>query len=151
MTPEEYLEQRLDDQIRWYDAKSGSAQRWFKGLRAAEIVFAAAIPVLASFVGDENPWIGPLMGILGALVVVLAGILSLQQYQERWVEYRATAESLKHEKYLYLTSTDPYAGPDAFPLLVQRVEALISKEHSSWSGYTRERGARGTTTSEPRP
>lgn len=150
MTPEEYLEQRLDDQIRWYDAKSGSAQRWFKGLRAAEIVFAAAIPVLASF-AEGSALIGPLMGILGALVVVLAGILSLQQYQERWVEYRATAESLKHEKYLYLTGTDPYAGPDAFPLLVQRVEALISKEHSAWSGYTRERGARGTTTSELRP
>lgn len=149
MTPEEYLEQRLDDQIRWYDAKSGSAQRWFKGLRAAEIVFAAAIPVLASFV-EGNALIGPLMGVLGALVVVLAGILSLQQYQERWVEYRATAESLKHEKYLYLTSTDPYAGPDAFPLLVQRVEALISKEHSGWSGYTREKG-RGKSAGSPEP
>jgi hypothetical protein len=29
MTPEEYLEQRLDDQFRWYDGRSGSAQRWF--------------------------------------------------------------------------------------------------------------------------
>jgi hypothetical protein len=142
MTPEEYLEQRLDDQIRWYDGKSGSAQRWFKRLRAAEIVFAAAIPVLASF-AEGNALIGPLMGILGALVVVLAGILSLQQYQERWVEYRATAESLKHEKYLYLTGTDPYVGPDAFPLLVQRVEALISKEHSAWSGYTRQGAGQG--------
>jgi hypothetical protein len=140
MTPEEYLEQRLDDQIQWYDGKSGSAQRWFKRLRAAEIVFAAAIPVLASF-AEGNAFIGPLMGILGALVVVLAGLLSLQQYQERWVEYRATAESLKHEKYLYLTGTDPYAGPDAFPLLVQRVEALISKEHSAWTGYSRQGAA----------
>ena len=142
MTPEEYLEQRLDDQIQWYDGKSGSAQRWFKRLRAAEIIFAAAIPVLASF-AEGNALIGPLMGILGALVVVLAGLLSLQQYQERWVEYRATAESLKHEKYLYLTGTDPYAGPDCFSLLVQRVEALISKEHSAWSGYTRQGAGQG--------
>jgi hypothetical protein len=149
MTPEEYLEQRLDDQIRWYDGKSGSAQRWFKSLRAAEIVFAAAIPVLASF-AEGNALIGPLMGVLGALVVVLAGFLSLQQYQERWVEYRATAESLKHEKYLYLTSTDPYAGPDAFPFLVQRVEALISKEHSAWTGYTREKGL-GKSAGSPQP
>jgi hypothetical protein len=140
MTAEEYLEQRLDDQIRWYDGRSGSAQRWFKRLRAAEIVCAAAIPVLASF-AEGNAIIGPLMGILGALVVVLAGLLSLQQYQERWVEYRATAESLKHEKYLYLTGTDPYHGPEAFPLLVQRVEALISKEHTNWTGYTRQSAA----------
>ena len=89
----------------------------------------------------QRALIGPLMGILGALVVVLAGILSLQQDQERWVEYRATAESLKHEKYLYLTGTDPYIGPDAFPLLVQRVEALISKEHGNWTGYSRQGAA----------
>lgn len=142
MTPEEYLEQRLDDQIAWYDRKSGATQRWFKRLRAAEIVCAAAIPVLAT-VAEDSPWVGRTMALLGALVVVLAGILSLQQYQERWVEYRATAEALKHEKYLYLTYTDPYHAAEAFPLLVRRVEALISKEHGNWAGYTRQAADKG--------
>lgn len=136
MTADDYLEQRLDDQIDWYDRRSLAAQRWFKRLRLMEIVCAAAIPVLASF-ADDHAVIAPLMGILGAVVVVLAGVLSLQQYQERWVEYRTTAETLKHEKYLYRTGTDPYGGDDDFHLLVQRVEGLLAKEHGGWTGYTR--------------
>jgi len=140
MTAEEYLEQRLDDQIEWYDRKSGSAQKWFKRLRGAEIVSAAAIPVLAAFT-DTSGVIRILVAVLGALIVVLAGYLSLQQAAEQWVEYRATAETLKHEKFLYLTGTEPYNCEDSFRLLVQRVEGQISKEHSAWTGYVRE-GAR---------
>lgn len=140
MNADEYLEQRLEDQIRWYDRKSVSAQRLFKRLRGAEIFCAAAIPVLAGF-ADTSVFIRVLVASLGALIVVLAGYLSLQQASEKWVEYRATAESLKHEKFLYLTGTEPYTGDDAFHLLVERVEGLISQEHSAWTEYVRE-GAR---------
>jgi Protein of unknown function (DUF4231) len=49
-----------------------------------------------------------------------------------WIEYRATAESLKKEKFLFLTQTDPYDKDDAFHLLVERVEALLSKENTEW-------------------
>jgi hypothetical protein len=42
ISPEEYIEQRLNDQIVWYDRKSGTNQRWFKRLRFAEIVAAVA-------------------------------------------------------------------------------------------------------------
>jgi hypothetical protein len=52
----------------------------------------------------------------------------LLHLQERWIEYRATAESLRREKFLFLTQTEPYDKDDAFHLLVQRVEALLSKE-----------------------
>jgi hypothetical protein len=42
---------------------------------------------------------------------------------------------LKHEKYLYLTKTEPYDGEDAFNELVKRVEDMISKENTRWSQY----------------
>ena len=38
---EEYIEQRLNDQISWYARKSRTNQLWFKRLRLAEIVAAA--------------------------------------------------------------------------------------------------------------
>ena len=47
ISPEEYVEQRINDQIGWYDRKSTTNQRWFKRLRFAEIVAAAAIPFLS--------------------------------------------------------------------------------------------------------
>jgi Protein of unknown function (DUF4231) len=130
-SPEEYIEQRLDDQIGWYDSRSISNKRWFKRLRFGEIVAAATIPFLSGF-ADKSSSIKIAIGALGVFVAIIASLLGLLQLQVRWIEYRATAESLKREKFLFLTQTDPYDKTDAFHLLVQRVEALLSKENSDW-------------------
>ena len=132
MAPEEYIEQRLNDQIVWYDRKSGTNQRWFKRLRFAEIVAAATIPFLSGFAGNSLP-IKIAIGALGVLVAVVASLLGLLQLQVHWIEYRATAESLRREKFLFLTQTEPYDKDDAFHLLVQRVEALLSNENTEWT------------------
>jgi hypothetical protein len=132
LSPEEYVEQRLTDQISWYDRKSSTNQRWFKWLRFIEIVAAATIPFLSGFAGDSFP-IKIAIGALGVLVAVLASLLGLLHLQEHWIEYRATAESLTREKFLFLTQTEPYDQDDAFHLLVQRVEALLSKENADWA------------------
>jgi hypothetical protein len=119
---------RLDDQIAWYDARSAYCQKMFKGLKLAEMVAAAAIPLLAGL--TPNPWV---TGALGAAVVVLEGVLHLNQYYANWIAYRSTAEALKHEKYLHAATAGPYAAsehPDA--LLAERVEGLISQEHAKW-------------------
>src|SRR6266581_9591716 len=131
MSPEEYIEQRLNDQIGWYDRKSSTNQSWFKRLRFAEIVAAATIPFLPGFAGNSFP-IKIAIGALGVFVAVIASLLGLLQLQVNWIEYRATAESLRREKFLFLTQTAPYDKDDAFHLLVQRVEALLSKENTEW-------------------
>ena len=64
---------------------------------------------------------------------MIASLLGLLNLQEHWIEYRATAESLRREKFLFLTQTEPYDKDDAFHLLVQRVEALSSKENAEWA------------------
>ncbi len=38
MTPEEYLKDRVEDQIVWYDRKSGSNKMWFILLQIATLV-----------------------------------------------------------------------------------------------------------------
>jgi hypothetical protein len=40
---------------------------------------------------------------------------------------------LRKEKFLFLTQTDPYDKDNAFHLLVQRVEGLLSKENTVWT------------------
>ena len=131
ISPEEYVEQRINDQIGWYDRRSITNKRWFKRLRFAEIVAAATIPFLSGF-ADKSLAIKIAIGALGVFVAVIASLLGLLQLQVHWIEYRATAESLKKEKFLFLTQTDPYNKDDAFHLLVQRVEALLSKENTDW-------------------
>jgi len=136
MTSDEYMSDRVDDQIKWYDQKSQRAQRWFKIFRAVEVIAAGSIPLFAGFGGGAS-WSVVVAGVLGAVVAILASLLSLNQFQENWIEYRTTCESLKHEKYLFLTKAEPYHEEDPFGLFVQRIESLISKENSAWSQYTR--------------
>lgn len=136
MTSEEYLELRVEDQIAWYDRKSQTSQSRFKLFRAAELIAAGSIPMFAGF-GSGETWSVITVGVLGAFVAILASLLSLFRYQEIWIEYRSTSESLKHEKYLYLTGVEPYNNNDTFRLFVQRIENLISKENSNWSQSTK--------------
>ena len=131
ISPDDYIEQRLNDQISWYDRKSGKNQLWFKRLRFAEIVAAAIIPFLSGFAGDKLP-MQIAIGVVGVVVAVIASLLALLRLQEHWINYRATAEALKTEKFLFLTQTQPYDKEDAFHLLVQRVEVLLSKESTEW-------------------
>jgi len=138
MDQDEYLKNRVDDQIAWYDRKSASNQRWFRRLRIIEIVAAALIPLLATY-ADWNP-VKIAVAVLGLVIAVIAGILGLFQFQENWTSCRSTCESLKQEKFLFLTKTEPYDQKEPFPLFVQRVEALLAKEHSAWAQSVRTAG-----------
>lgn len=135
MNEAEYLKKRLDDQITWYDQKSVCNQKWFKRLQVFQLAAAASIPVLVNYVTDSSGWIRLLVALLGASIAIISGIIGLYKLQENWLEYRTTCESLRHEKYLYLTKTEPYNTDDPFALLVNRVEALISKENTNWAQY----------------
>ncbi|PYI75356.1 MAG: hypothetical protein DMF01_07900, partial [Verrucomicrobia bacterium] len=97
ISPEDYIEQRLNDQINWYGQKSRTNQLWFKRLRFAEIVAAAVIPFLAGFAG-ESLSIKIAIGALGVVVAIIASLLALLRLQEHWINYRAIAEALKTEK-----------------------------------------------------
>ncbi len=132
MCPEEYLINRVDDQIDWYSKKSQRNQRWFKLIKIIELVAAALIPLIAGMNSEilYDKWI---VGILGVTVSVLAGITGINRFQENWISYRTTAESLKHEKFLFLTKSGPYTEEYSFENFVQRIEGLISRENSTWA------------------
>lgn len=120
---------RLEDQIKYYSGSSAKNKRWFTRLKIVQLICAAAVPVAASV--HAPVWV---TGSLGAIVVVVEGIQQLGQYQANWINYRSTAESLKHEKFLYLSGAGPYQGNDDDKrLLAERTEALISQENTTWT------------------
>lgn len=132
MNEQKYLEERLQDQIDWYDRKSSLYQTRYKRLRMLEILAASSIPFLSGYI-EVWAYITPVIGGLGLLITIIAGLLSLNQYQELWLDYRTTAEALKQEKFLYLTRTEPYDGEGSFNKLVLRVESRIAKENGVWA------------------
>src|SRR5690349_2136179 len=110
--------ERLEDQLTWYDTKAAAAQRMYKRLKSAMFVAAALIPVTALL-----PYGRGVEASLGALVVILEGFQQLGQYQQNWFTYRATAEALKHEKYLYLAPGGAYVyAEDPHQLLAEQIE-----------------------------
>ena len=134
MDQEQYLQERVEDQITWYGEKSQLNKKWFKFLRITEIVGAAIIPFLAG-IGSSIPYYSVIIGTLGVIIAISAGVSAVYKFHENWLEYRTTSETLKHEKYLFQTKCRPYDQEDSFSLLVQRVEGLISKENSQWSRH----------------
>jgi len=123
--------ERLEDQIAWYDKKSLANQRYFKRIKTIEICSAALIPFLAASNLPHALWV---TGALGVIITVLEGMLQLNQYQQNWIAYRSTCESLKHEKYVYLGKASPYSNvADPHALLAERIESLVSQEHAKWA------------------
>jgi len=135
--------ERLEDQIGWYDRKSMTNQRYFKRMKIVEIAAAATIPFLSAFTFPRIMWV---TGALGVLITILEGMLHLNQYQQNWIAYRSTCESLKHEKYVYLGKASPYAGAtDPHALLAERIESLVSQEHAKWASVQQQEPKPKTT------
>jgi hypothetical protein len=120
--------ERLEDQIDWYDKKSGRSQTAYKRAKIVQLVVAAAVPVSAVLAPPEVVTAG-----LGAVVLTLEAIQQLFQWQTTWVQYRSTAEALKHERFLYLAHAGPYVGADRHRVLAEQVEGLVSQEHAKWT------------------
>lgn len=138
MSQPDYAMERLEDQIKWYDKKSGYNQKMFKGMKTITIVVSLLIPLFAAFAAYKGNIDGKLValvaGIMGALIALLEAVQQLNQYHHNWITYRSTAEALKHEKYLYLSNAGPYAAAaNATALLAERIESSVSQEHAKWA------------------
>ncbi|MGR3914113.1 MAG: DUF4231 domain-containing protein [Gammaproteobacteria bacterium] len=130
MNAKTYLNERLEDQISWYERKSAFNKKCFHTLQILTVIVSACIPVLILFAGQTLFRI--ITASCGAIVSIATSVASICKFYENWHEYRKTAESLKHEKYMYMAKQGPYAKGDEYAALVERVEALVSQENTAW-------------------
>jgi len=103
----------------------------FKCLRRVEMLLSGLIPFLIGY-ASKHECIAIIIGLLGVAITYISGVLSLCKFQENWVDYRSVCENLKHEKFMYLTSTGPYKTENPFQLLVERIETIITHENLHW-------------------
>lgn len=128
---------RLNDQRNWYDKKSQHCQRWYKRLKIAQVSLAVLVPATSLLPSDCAKITASLFGVL---IAVLEAVQQMNQYSTLWVTYRATAERLKHEQYLFLSAAGPYKAmtdADRLIALAERVEEHVSTEHANWFNETR--------------
>jgi len=130
-TEEDYIQNRVDNQINWYDIKSQKHQKWYKCYKRLEVILTASIPVLSLLAFHHSNII---IAIIAAAVLIFQSLNQLNKNHENYIEYRATCEALRHEKHLYLTGSAVYYNEEApFNLFVRRVETIISNENINWA------------------
>lgn len=105
----------------------------YKWLNAIQIAAGAALPLIALLFSD---YLRVAAVAIGALITVINAFQHMNQHARLWLTYRTTAESLRHEKYLFLSGAGPYRGmedAERILALAERVEEHVSTEHSAWS------------------
>jgi len=131
----QYLKDRYYDQIDWYDRKSGRNQKIYKQLQFALIALSSATPVLIIIDGfvEKIPWLIIIPTITSVAVAILASSITAFRFQENWINYRTTCETLRKEIYLHDALVGEYSmAKDKEALFVERVESLLSKENTLW-------------------
>ncbi|MBQ8090577.1 MAG: DUF4231 domain-containing protein [Pyramidobacter sp.] len=133
MDESDYIKDRLDPLIAWYDRKSTWDKRWYIGLKVAECVLAASVTLGAGFMDGPLP-LRLFVSACGALLVVAQGLHAACKYHENWVSARTACEELKAEKALWAAGVGQYDGEDErdIAMLGERCEKIIQTEHERW-------------------
>lgn len=103
-----YLSARWLDQVRWLDGKAVDCQRRYYRSRRSILVCSALVPVLLGAAEGYTP-LRIAAGGLSLVVTLAAGWEAFFRYGDRWRHYRAIAERLRREGWLYIERSGPYA------------------------------------------
>ena len=133
MNQDEYIETRLDDQIKFYSRESIKNQSRYKRWQVVKIITALLVTTLSLLSIDRHELIPYVVGLLGAFIIFVESFVDIFNYKKLWITYRITCENLIKEKMLFETRSSPYKNEtEAFDLLVQRCESIMENEKVSW-------------------
>ena len=125
-----YVKNRYEVKIAWYDHKAIANQRIYSWLQWGILVLAAVTPILVAVGGGWQRWSAV---VISALVAIGTAALKTFKYQENWINYRTTCETLQKEIHFLEAGVGEYRkAEDRSALFVQRVEALVSRENTLW-------------------
>lgn len=127
---ERYLKERYYPQVEWYDKKAMWNQKVYRFLQWGIIILAAITPV---FIAVTETLGKALPIVFSSLVAISSASLKAFKYQENWINYRTTCETLRKEIHYYNARIDDYSNADdPMGVFVKRVESLISRENTLW-------------------
>ncbi len=127
-----YLEQRVDDQMRYFDAAAMRNQKAYRRLKLAAITcnVLTTMTIALAFTVPEG-WkivMGIIALVLSTVVLGTYQVEEFQNYGAKWEKFRLVAEQLKSEKYMFLNEAGIYAGDDGVAKhreFVERIEGTI--------------------------
>lgn len=131
-----YIEERIIKQIDWYDKKSNVNQKWYKTWMIISIILSGLIPVLTLMI-DGDSTLNYKIAVTGfsSAVTAISSILTLYNFRELWVEYRANCEILKSILHRFFNKSGEFANKtsqDIHNLLINSCEEYMTKEFNRW-------------------
>lgn len=133
MTQKEYISERLNDQLKYYDRVANRSKRNYLVNRTISVIAGAIVPVLVNL---DFPYVKIVTTVLSVLVVLIVSLENVFHHREVWVNSRSTSEALRKEYYLFSTMDGPYKkvngdSEKAFMMFVERAECFIESENNS--------------------
>ncbi len=139
MDPANYLEERVEDQLRYYEKSANKAKRVYTRIQIAIIVLGLLVPVVVNIPTDWNNGVELDLAIRIAVTImslalaILNGVSNFRKYGDLWLSYRMTEELLKHEKFLFLARAGKYSEAEtAYSEFAQTIESILSAEHNKF-------------------
>lgn len=133
MNFDSYMAERVEGQIQWFNTKAIQAQKSYKRIQYAEIICAAAIPVLSAYAA-QHAFVAVIIAVLGAAISIMGSVCKLNHYHENWLEYRVTCERLQREKLLFELKAGPYAEEETMETrFIANIEDLLASENNQWN------------------
>lgn len=137
MEIEKYINERVNDQIKWYDAKSVKSKKCFHLSRISIIVASALIPIVSFFL-IEDTYAKIIIICISSFIMAVESINNLKKFNEHWIEYRTISETLQKEKYMYDAKSGVYSDlENSEAYFVERIESIISQENLNWASLNK--------------
>lgn len=136
MTIEEYIENRLDDQIKWYSKKAGFYKNFYYAFNIAIAILSSSSVIFTTLslkIESYSTTFSIIALICSSSIPVVIAVNGIMKCQELYKNYRSTCEMLKREKILFQNNTGEYENAsNSEKLLVRRCESIMSTETNNW-------------------
>ncbi len=124
---ENYLNGYLD----YYEGKSILNKKRYSAFVVLNIVISALIPFATLFIDVYIP-AKYIVAMMGSTITIISALNSTFGYHKHWIEYRTVAESLKHQKVLYMNNCYPYNVENKGELLILMINSILELENRNW-------------------
>ena len=121
MDTEKYLKDRVEDQLNFYEKAANKAKKKHVWTQTAIIILGLLVPVVINLptqwgtLQNLEGFIKIVVTVLSLSLAIFTGISNFRKYGDLWLTYRMTEELIKHEKFLYLTSSGAYHENEKAP------------------------------------
>jgi hypothetical protein len=144
----DYIKNRLEPQINWYNSKAKSNMYRYNVLQVLTLGIAALIPIV-NVVEGVDIVIRIISAVLGGMIAAITGLIQLTKAQESWLLYRSTAETLIREYNLYMLKAGDYSEPSLTDekrdkLFIERVESIMSSEGTKYFSLRQQKSESGS-------